>query len=198
MTQRLRVLTEVEYTTTDAAVTLQQMEDADAPQDWPRTFWTWRDSNGMGPGISSLHDRHVTQDDAIRNFEDWERIRVVNEAIPASYDSRGDYEAACRDAGVEAMSDADIERSSYALKFGDFRLSECGADHIIGINIARARYYALEKAREVRAAKARAERTLASPRTVRKVRKCLICGQYADMNASLGPACADHYDELSD
>lgn len=28
--------------------------------------------------------------------------------------------------------------------------------------------------------------------------RCMVCGGPADMNASRGPACQDHYDDLSD
>lgn len=44
-----------------------------------------------------------------------------------------------------------------------------------------------------------AERTASDKATAEALqRRCMVCGLPADMSASRGPTCQDHYDDLSD
>lgn len=184
----------VSYTaSTGRTFVLQQLEDENAREGWPRLFWTYtyeHDGITYGPGLGSLTDRHRTQEAVIERIEAQERIRLASDSIPRGGFDRATYEAICAEYGAEVYSDDRIRKSAYALRYGEFTLPEYSVEAIVSKVLALGRLYALE-AQPAPAA------TRSSVRT-QSQRTCLVCGAYADMNASFGPACAEHYDDLSD
>lgn len=171
--------------------TLLLVEDKQPANGWPTVFWTFVNENGYGPADSYRYNRFATQEDAIRRLEDEDRVRAAVEDVSDTL-ARSEYEAACQRAGVQAMSDDKIRRMSYALEYFDCYLPEHSADDVIEMALARARWRAL-----------RAEMTaVESPAPARRRRRapqlqCAICGTPTSLMASLGPACPEHYDELS-
>lgn len=184
----------VSYTaSTGRKFVLQQLEDAHARDGWPRLFWTYTyEADGItySPGLAWLTDRHLTREAVVERIEAQERIRLAEESVPQGGLDRATYETLCAEYGAEVYSDDRIRRSAYALRYGEFALPEYSADAIVSKVLALGRLYALE-AQPAPAA------TRSSVRT-QPQRTCLVCGAYADMNASFGPACAEHYDDLSD
>lgn len=178
---------------------LKQFEDENATGVWPRLFWTYtyeHDGITYGPGLGSLTDRHLTREAAIERIEAQERIRlaeasVAEASLPTGGLDRATYEAFCAEYGAEVYSDDRIRKSAYALRYGEFTFPEYSADDIIARVLAAGRLVALEAERKPTPAVA------PSAARQRTRRRCLICGAYADMTASFGPACAEHYDELS-
>ncbi len=185
----------VSYTaSTGRTFLLQQLEDEHARDGWPRLFWTYTyEADGItyGPGLGSLTDRHLTREAVVERIEAQERIRLAEESVPQGGLDRATYETLCARHGAEVYSDDRIAQSAYALRYGEFTLPEYSADAIVSKVLALGRLYALEAQRKPTPA---AAPSVARQRTPRR---CLICGAYADMTASFGPACAEHYDELS-
>ena len=185
----------VSYTaSTGRKFVLQQLEDENASGVWPRLFWTYvyeHEGTSYGPSISWLSNRHRTQEAAIKRIEAQERIRLAEESVPQEGLDRATYEALCAEYGAEVYSDDRIRKSAYALRYGEFTFPEYSADDIIARVLAAGRLVALEAERKPTPAVA------PSAARQRTRRRCLICGAYADMTASFGPACAEHYDELS-
>ncbi len=186
---------EIPYTaSTGRKFVLQQLEDETAGDGWPRLFWTYTyEHNGIiyGPSLGWLTNRHRTQEVVIERIEAQERIRRAEESVPTEGLDRTTYEALCAKHGAEAYSDDRIAQSAYALRYGEFTFPEYSADDIIARVLAAGRLVALEAERKPTPAVA------PSAARQRTRRRCLICGAYADMTASFGPACAEHYDELS-
>lgn len=172
---------------------LQQLEDEHARDGWPRLFWTYTyEADGLtySPGLGSLTDRHLTREAVVERIEAQERIRLAEESVPQGGLDRATYETLCARHGAEVYSDDRIRRSAYALRYGEFALPEYSVEAIVSKVLAAGRLVALE-AQPAPAA------TRSSVRT-QPQRRCLVCGAYADMNASFGPACPEHYDDLSD
>lgn len=183
----MKTLREVQYTaTTGRQFMLKQVQDEHG------TFWSYTvDCDGVEywPTISRLANRHRTQEAAINRIESEEKIRLASDSIPRGGFDRATYETICAEYGAEVYSDDRIRRSAYALRYGEFTLPEYSVEAIVSKVLARGRLYALE-------AQPAPVATRSSVRT-QPQRTCLVCGAYADMNASFGPACAEHYDELS-
>lgn len=191
---------EIPYTaSTGRKFVLHQFEDENARDGWPRLFWTYtyeHDGITYGPSLGWLTNRHRTQEAVIERIEAQERIRlaeasVAEASLPTGGLDRATYEALCAEYGAEVYSDDRIRKSAYALRYGEFTLPEYSADDIIARVLAAGRLAALEAQRKPTPA------VVTSAARQRTRRRCLICGAYADMNASFGPACPDHYDELS-
>ena len=76
----------VSYTaSTGRTFVLQQLEDENARDGWPRFFWTYTyESDGItyGPGLGSLTDRHLTREAVVERLEAQERIRLAEESVP--------------------------------------------------------------------------------------------------------------------
>jgi len=191
---------EIPYTaSTGRKFVLHQFEDENARDGWPRLFWTYtyeHDGITYGPSLGWLTNRHRTQEAVIERIEAQERIRlaeasVAEASLPTGGLDRATYEALCAEYGAEVYSDDRIRKSAYALRYGEFTLPEYSADDIIARVLAAGRLAALEAERK--------PTPTAAPSVARQRtrRRCLICGAYADMSASFGPACAEHYDELS-
>jgi hypothetical protein len=194
----LKPLQEIPYTaSTGREFVLRQLEDVSATGIWPRLYWTYTyEHEGIpyGPSIGRLTNRHRTQEAVIERIEAQERIRLAEESVPRGGLDRATYETLCVRHRAGAYSDSQIRERAYGLRYGEFTLPEYSAGAIIARVLAAGRLVALE------AQEAQRNPTAApapSATRTRTQRKCLICGAYADMNASLGPACADHYDELS-
>ena len=190
----------VSYTaSTGRKFVLQQLEDENASGVWPRLFWTYtyeHEGTPYGPSLGCLTNRHRTQEAVIKRIEAQERVRLAEESVteaslPTGGLDRATYEALCAEHGTEVYSDDRIRKSAYALRYGEFTFPEYSADDIIARVLATGRLVALEAERKPTPAVA------PSAARQRTRRRCLICGAYADMNASFGPACAEHYDELS-
>lgn len=188
-------LQEIPYTaSTGRQFVLQQLEDAGATGVWPRLFWTYTyEHEGIpyGTSLGWLTNRHRTREAVVERIEAQERIRLAEESVPMGGLDRDTYEALCARHSAEVYSDSQIRKSAYALRYGQFTLPEYSAGAIIARVLAAGRLVALEAQRKPTPAPA------PSAARQRTQRRCLICGAYADMNASFGPACADHYDELS-
>jgi len=191
---------EIPYTaSTGRKFVLQQLEDETAGDGWPRLFWTYtyeHDGITYGPSLGWLNNRHRTQEAVIERIEAQERIRlaeasVAEESLPTGGLDRATYETLCARHGAEVYSDSQIRKSAYALRYGVFTLPEYSADDIIARVLAAGRLVALEGQRQPTTSPA------PSAARQRTQRRCLICGAYADMNASFGPACPEHYDDLS-
>ena len=185
----------VSYTaSTGRKFVLQQLEDENASGVWPRLFWTYtyeHEGTPYGPSLGCLTNRHRTQEAVIKRIEAQERVRLAEESVPQGGLDRATYEALCAEYGAEVYSDDRIRKSAYALRYGEFTFPEYSADDIIARVLAAGRLVALEA--ELKPTPAVAP----SAARQRTRRRCLICGAYADMTASFGPACAEHYDELS-
>lgn len=189
-----KLVQEIPYTaSTGRTFVLQQLEDEHARDGWPRLFWTYtyeQDGIPYGPGLDWLTNRHPTREAVVERIESEEKIRLARDSIPRGGFDRATYEAICAEYGAEVYSDDRIRKSAYALRYGEFALPEYSVEAIVSKVLALGRLYALE-AQPAPAA------TRPSVRT-QPQRTCLVCGAYADMNASFGPACAEHYDDLSD
>ena len=174
---------------------LLQLEDKNATGVWPRLFWTYTyEHEGIpySPSLGWLTNRHRTQEAVVERIEAQERIRLAEESVPQGGLDRATYETLCAEYGAEMYSDDRIRQSAYALRYGEFTLPEYSADAIVSKVLAAGRLVALEAQRKPTPAAAPSVGRQRAPR------RCLICGAYADMNASFGPACPEHYDDLSD
>ena len=191
----MKPIQEIPYkASTGRKFVLQQFEDENAREGWPLLFWTYtyeQDGIIYGPSIGWLTSRHPTREAVVERIEAQERIRLAEESVPQGGLDRTAYEALCAKHDVEAYSDDRIRKSAYALRYGQFTLPEYNVDDIITRILAAGRLVALEAQRKP------APASIPSTTQKRTQRRCLICGAYADMNASFGPACAEHYDDLS-
>lgn len=130
----------------------------------------------------------------------WGKIDAARAAVPPGTDppgyDRASYEAACKVAGVAVLPDSEIA-DSYAVKYGDWMQVTVAPDLAVRMTLAGWRRLRLDHEAEAdRQARLdaldalEAEQAAAAPR-------CDRCGRPATMNASLGPACDDCYDDLS-
>jgi hypothetical protein len=103
--------------------------------------------------------------------------------------------------GGELVTDEELRACSYGILYADYSSAEADA---IGLRPGwfdvhrelRLRLKALQEADRAALRARAAARQVGAP--AKATRKCLRCGAPATMNASHGPACPDHYDELSD
>mgnify|MGYP001390786731 CR=1 FL=1 len=195
-----KLVQKIPYTaSTGRTFVLLQLEDKNATGVWPRLFWTYTyEHEGIpySPSLGWLVNRHRTQEAVIERIEAQERIRLAEESVaeesaPQGGLDRATYEALCARHGAEVYSDSQIRKNAYALKYGEFTLPEYSANDIITRILAAGRLTSLEAQRKPTSAPD------PYPTRKRTQRRCLICGAYADMSASFGPACAAHYDDLS-
>src|SRR5690606_1752489 len=186
---------EIPYTaSTGRKFVLHQFEDENARDGWPRLFWTYTyEADGLtySPGLAWLTDRHLTREAVVERIEAQERIRLAEESVPQGGLDRATYETLCARHGAEVYSDDRIAQSAYALRYGEFALPEYSVETIVSKVLAAGRLVALEAQRKPTPSPAPSATRKRTPR------RCLICGAYADMNASFGPACPEHYDDLS-
>lgn len=111
----------------------------------------------------------------------WDLIR----AMPLT---REGYEATCRELGITPMSDAELYRISYALKYGDFS----GVADQLSRPVHCAWLDELERQRQ---AAAFAKITVPPANVVADCGH--ICAETVLMHASLGTSCPDCYDRMS-
>src|SRR5690606_9198626 len=98
----VRPVQEIPYkASTGRKFVLQQFEDENARDGWPRLFWTYTyEHEGItyGPSFGWLTNRHRTKEAAVERIEAQERIRlaeasVAEESLPTGGLDRATYEA---------------------------------------------------------------------------------------------------------
>lgn len=151
----------------------------------PNTTW----AIGTGSGWSRPYD---TREAAIAVFEAEERAGRHNRSFFGPID-RETYERLCQATGVDAIPDGEIS-DNYGIRYGDFSMSHYSEETRDRMHLARRRQSALEDEAKARRAQ--------QPATSAPIISCPNCGRetYRSnlMNASLGTACPECYDDLSD
>lgn len=153
--------------------------------------WTWRDSRGHGPSIGSTDPRVCCQspDAAVDSVQRNDLIAAAEG--DGSHMVREKYESDCARLSAEVLSDLEIREKSYTLRYGEFSdIDGHSPGFIASMALARRRLLDIE-------ARPR-DGALVSCVEKKTSLRCRRCGEPADMYASLGPACANHYDNLSD
>jgi len=126
----------------------------------------------------------------------WLDRKALLAELPGAFAAREEYAAQAQAFGVRAWTDEEIRRNDYAFVYGEFTAPEYSLDQLTERALAgRRRAYLLESATVTDATRPSADDYPAGRR--------LTCGHIVYnsvevMHASLGTACADCYDRLSD
>lgn len=195
----------VETATTDVTYTVQRHTDRDGqpvqeghPGLRPWTVLTERPQNGWTSRFVCVPGFR-TEDDA-RRAVDGLRFEAAHTSDRVVGIDRDEYERRCAAAGVEAWTDERVWEAGYTLRY--FDQPTINDDPTGRLPVAqwlhqrRANGIEAERERAMRAQRAAAASTAAEQ--LRRLPRCLRCDQPGTMAASLGPACPDHYDDLSD
>jgi hypothetical protein len=133
--------------------------------------------------------RHENKSEALDYLQAEVRIQIATADMPGTL-GRTQYEDMCQKAERQPLGDQEIA-SGYGITYGEFTYPDYSADHIVDMKLARARQHGI---REEQAAQA-------VPRPTPDIISCPNCGQHTYrgnlMNASLGTACPECYDDLS-
>lgn len=133
----------------------------------------------------------------LENGFDW--MREAREMLRDREVTRPVYEEACREVEAPVLSDQEIIEKSYAMKYGEFTPPHYDAEACVKMIMARKRFKQMKaKAKPfLDLFRARARENEKKRREEAPTCSYEGCEREGTMNASLGRACPQHYDDLS-